>query len=130
MQVARSRLEDFVAKKAPGYRPILRRLRDSELNIDPNASDKEMDVFLHKHKFALEQRLLDEGHDVFLRPRDDESGEDYRARVQEYLNAAEDVKMANLAAYVAHRRVILYLFRRRLEEGKMGATRERICFTA
>ena len=109
LQVARSRLEDFVAKKAPGYRPILRRLRDSELNIDPNASDKEMDVFLHKHQFALEQRLLDEGHDV-LRPRDDESGEDYQARVQEYLNAAEDVKMANLAAYVAHRRVILDLF--------------------
>jgi len=119
LHLARSRIEEFVAKKAPRYRPILKRVPDSELNIDPNISDKELELFLHKQQVALEQRLLEEGHDV-LRPRDDESSEDYQARVQEYLNAAEDVKMANLAAYVAHRRVILDLFEAALRRGKDG----------
>lgn len=118
-QLARDRIQRFVMR-APRYRPIVGRLSEDALNIDPEISDKELDVTLHRHLAELEGQLLAEGHDLMV-PRTSESSDDYRRRLDSYLRTAEDIKKSDLANYVSHRKVILDLLEaalRRQPDGK------------
>ena len=103
------RISRFVAQRAPRYRPILSRISEEQLNVDPEVSDKELDLTLHKHFSELESELLNEGHDIMAASPGDDYTE-YEARLRDYLSKAEDIKKSDLASYVSHRRVILDLF--------------------
>lgn len=48
----RDRVERFVSQRAPRYRPILSRISEEKLSVDPYISDKELDLLLHKHLFG------------------------------------------------------------------------------
>lgn len=110
----KERLEKFVAQKAPRYRPILSRLDEESLVVDPAISDKELELSLHKHLTEIENRLLADGHDL-LTPQLGESISQYKKRVEEYLKVVEDIKKSDLANYVSHRRVILDLMEQALK---------------
>lgn len=43
-----TRVRDFVDKKAPRYRPILHRIGEEKLGIDPGISDRELELHLHR----------------------------------------------------------------------------------
>ena len=121
---ARERIEDFVSKKAPRYRPILHRIPEEELNIDPDMSEKDLELALHKHLAEIEGQLLAEGHDI-MSPKEGEDYDDYSKRLREYLDKAEDIKKSDLANYVSHRRVILDLLTTAIQRGVDGKyTRE------
>lgn len=115
----KDRLEKFISLKAPKYRPILARIPKESLNIDPNISDKDLDIVLHKQLSEIETQLLEEGHNILV-PRDDESKSDYEKRVEDYLGKAEDIKKSDLANYVAHRRVILDLLEKAISKQADG----------
>ena len=114
------RVQDFVAQEKPHYRPIVARIPDESLYVDPNISDKDLDVLLHKHKSESETQLLSRGHEI-MAPRDDEDIEDYEARVADYLQLADDIKRSDLAEYVSHRKVILDLLRLAIERSEDGS---------
>lgn len=119
-QRANHRVHSFIAHKAPRYKPIEARLASVAIDIDPEISDKDLELILHKHLAELERALLATGHDVMV-PRLGESSADYQDRIAEYLEAVEDLKKSDLANYVAHRRVVLDLLEsalRRQETGK------------
>ncbi len=117
---SKARLDSFVADTAPRYRPIIGHIPEEDISsIDPTISDKDLDIILHNHLYQLETRLLSEGHDV-LGPKDDEDQEQYRSRVQDYLDKVSDVKKSDLAGYVSHRRVIINMFRKALEADAQG----------
>ena len=116
---ARKHVENFVSRKAPRYRPILSRIPEDKLIIDPNISDKELDLTLHKHLAEIEEQLLVAGHDV-MNPKEDEDFTEYQKRVQEYLRTAEDIKKSDLANYVSHRRVILDFLEKAIQRGADG----------
>lgn len=118
-QIGIKRLTDFVDNKAPRYRPILRRLNDSDKIVDPIISDKDLDIKLHSHLMAFESQLLAEGHDLMV-PDGIEDKEDYSKRIDDYLSKASDLKRSDLANYVAHRKVILDLFRKAIKKGADG----------
>jgi len=107
-RLSEERVSKFVAQKAPRYRPILPRIPKDQIVVDPDISDKELDLVLHKQLAEIERQLLSEGHDV-LQPQPQESFPDYKARVSKYLQKAEDIKRSDLANYVTHRRVIIDL---------------------
>ena len=102
------KVNDFVSKKAPKYRPLLHHIQLKTLSIDPNISDKDLDILLHKEAFLLEEKLLEEGHDLLNGPSVQDI-DDYKTRLNEYLNKAADLKESDLASYVTHRRVVLDL---------------------
>ena len=52
------KVNNFVSKKAPKYRPLLRHIPLKTLAIDPNIADKDLDLLLHKEAFLLEEKLL------------------------------------------------------------------------
>lgn len=107
-RLGKERVTSFVAHKAPRYRPILSRIPEDQLAVDPEIGDKELDLVLHRHLAEIEHKLLADGHDV-MHPEEHESFPDYRARLDEYLKTAEDIKRSDLADYVSHRRVIIDL---------------------
>lgn len=116
----RKRIEDFVSKRAPRYRPILKRIPKERLGIDPEMSDKELDVYLHRHLSEIESKLLADGHDVMC-PKETENAAEYRERLNEYLQTAEDIKKSDLANYVSHRKVILDLLETAIQRKEDGS---------
>lgn len=113
-RLGKERVGTFVANKAPRYRPIMSRIPEDQLAVDPDISDKDLDLVLHKHLAELEGRLLADGHNI-MHPIEFETYDAYWARLQEYLRTAEDIKKSDLANYVAHRRVILELLERAIQ---------------
>ena len=111
IDLSKKRVEKFVSEKAPRYRPILSRIPNERLSVDPEISDKELDLLLHGQLKEIESELLSEGHDI-MGPRPNEQADVYRERLAKYLQKAEDIKKSDLANYVAHRRVILDLLDR------------------
>lgn len=115
----RERLETFVSTKAPRYRPIISRIPEEQLIVDPNISDKDLDLKLHKHLAEIEGKLLSDGHNI-MSPLDSETWPDYQKRLHDYLATAEDIKKSDLANYVSHRKVILDLLEKAIESDKNG----------
>jgi len=118
-RLGKERVSKFVANKAPRYRPILDRIPEDQLAVDPEISDKDLDLLLHRHLMDVESRLISEGHNV-MAPKEEESYEDYNARLQDYLKTAEDIKKSDLANYVAHRRIILDLLEKAIQRQDDG----------
>lgn len=117
---AKERVDKFIAQKAPRYRPILSRIPEASLNIDPDISDKELDITLHKHLADIEREMLAEGHEIVLAGVKGDSDE-YKKRLSEYLSKAADIKKSDLANYVSHRRVILDLLESAIKRLPGGA---------
>lgn len=114
------RLDDYVAKVAPGYRPILAHIPAEDLAIDPAISDKDLDLLLHRHTYQVEQKLKSNGHDL-MEPMAGESEADYTKRLDHYLEMADDLKASDLAKYVMHRKVIIDLLEKAIERKSDGS---------
>jgi hypothetical protein len=119
-QRGRERVEQFVAHNAPRYRPILSRIPEADLLVDPNMSDKQLDLMLHKHLFDIEAKLLTDGHD-FMQPALADNIDAYKEKLAEYLKTAEDIKKSDLANYVSHRKVVLDLLAMAIERQPDGS---------
>lgn len=113
------RINSFVSKSAPRYRPIIDRIPEDDLYVDPHISDKELDIILHKQLSEIENQLLKEGHAI-MNPKDEEGEDEYYKRLHEYLLKAEDIKKSDLANYVSHRRVVIDLLGKAIERQKDG----------
>lgn len=105
------RVDDFISKKAPRYRPIISYIDEEELIVDPEKSDKDLELHLHAQWYEVERQLLHEGHDI-MQPSRDEHLEEYEIRLQAYLQKAGDLKKSDLANYVSHRKVIIDLLQK------------------
>ena len=115
----RERVEQFVAHKAPRYRPILKRIHDDKLSVNPDISDKDLELLLYKQLSELEGSLLAEGHAIMNFTGEDTTIQ-YRAKLGEYLAKADDLKKSDLANYVFHRKIILDILQRAVEKGSDG----------
>lgn len=102
------RMSDFVDTKAPYYKPLINALSEKERSINPNATDKAIDTYLHTKLYEQEHQLLEDGHDV-LKVREHETDDEYQKRVDDYFNKAQTLKESDLARYVIHRKIIIEL---------------------
>ena len=118
-RLAKERVTEFVAQGTTLSPHLGSYSRRAGLAVDPDISDKDLDLYLHRHLADIESKMLADGHDV-MHPQPNESFPDYRARLDEYLNTAADIKRSDLANYVSHRRVIIDLLEmaiRRQDDG-------------
>ena len=106
LKKGREKVEAFVSTKAPKYRPLLSHIPPDRLIVDPNISEKELDMLLHRETFEVEQEILNEGYELL---NNGNSYEDYAVRLKKYLEKVTDLKQSDLASYVAHRRVVIDL---------------------
>jgi hypothetical protein len=120
VSAGRKRVDDFINNHAPRYRPIANYVAEELLIVDPEKSDKDLELHLHAQWYEVERQLVSEGHDI-MQPQNEEHVEEYKERLSEYLRKAEDLKKSDLANYVSHRKVIIDLLQKsieRLEDGK------------
>ncbi|WP_369937048.1 ATP-binding protein [Xanthomonas tesorieronis] len=115
VEASQERVATFVREKAPRYRTVLKHVTDEKLAVDPEISDKELDLILHKQLADLESNLISEGHEI-LKLHDGESTKRYKERLSEYLSKVDDVKKSDLADYVFHRKIVLDVLRRAIEK--------------
>lgn len=115
----RERVEKFVSQRAPRYRPILARISDEKLSVDPTISDRELELLLHKQLSEIESSLLIEGHAI-MTVGAGETPQGYLARLNDYLSKVEAVKMSDLAGYVFHRKIVLDILQKAIERGADG----------
>ena len=118
IKASAERIDEFVSNQAPRYRPIVSYINHEDLIIDPNISNKDLELHLHKQLAEVERQLLIKGHEI-MRPEIQENV-DYEERLNEYLRTAEDIKKSDLASYVSHRRVILDLLERAIQKTDTG----------
>lgn len=119
LKASKERIDEFVSKKAPRYRPIMSRIPEDQLHLDPNISDRDLDLTLHKYLYEIERQILEEGHSIMV-PKEHEGTEEYSKRLQKYLSATEDIKKSDLANYVSHRKVILDLLESSIQRDQNG----------
>ncbi len=117
---AKERVESFVNQKAPRYRPILKRIPEDKLMLDPAISDKDLDITLHRYLAEIEESILSTGHDL-MEPKEGETSQDYEKRLKDYLSTVHDIKKSDLANYVSHRRVILDLLEKAIRRDSNGS---------
>jgi len=124
LAAGKERVEKFVSLRAPRYRPILGRIDVDKLSVDPEISDKDLDLLLHKHLSDIEGSLLIEGHAIMnLAPN--EAKDDYLVRLNDYLSKADDIKKSDLANYVFHRKAMLDILQKAIERGSDESTHVR-----
>lgn len=116
-QTGRQRVENFVDNSAPKYKPIMRHYPN--LSVDPDTTDKELDIILYKRFSELEVEIISKGHELST-PKENEPFEDYSKRLHDYLSIVSDIKMADLASYVSHRKVILDFFEEVIQKHRDG----------
>ncbi|AHF00818.1 hypothetical protein THIAE_02610 [Thiomicrospira aerophila AL3] len=115
VSAGRKRVDDFINNHAPRYRPIANYVAEELLIVDPEKSDKELEMHLHAQWYEVERQLVSEGHDI-MQPQNEEHIEEYNKRLSEYLRKAEDIKKSDLANYVSHRKVIIDLLQKSIEK--------------
>ncbi len=119
VEAGKERVEKFITEKAPRYKPIISRISEEDLIVDPNTSDKDIDIHLHKQLSDLERSILEKGHSILV-PSQGESSDDYYARVGSYLEDVSDMKKSDLADYLCHRKVVIDLMEKALEKDGNG----------
>ncbi|WOC25031.1 hypothetical protein LY624_10445 [Pseudoalteromonas sp. N1230-9] len=119
ISAGKRRIDEYIVTQAPRYRPITNYIEEKDLIIDPDKSDKDVELHLHEQWYAVERQLLFEGQHI-MTPKCNEQAEEYEERIQSYLQKVEDLKKSDLANYVSHRKVIIDLLEKSIERTSEG----------
>lgn len=125
-KVQKSRLEsirEYVTTKAPTYRPLLNeRYREYLSQIPINTSEDKLEIELHKVFREIEIDVKQRGRLILTqKPMDSvEELDEYRIKYQSFIEEFNEIGKANLAGYIAHRRVIIELFENSLKKQPDG----------
>lgn len=103
------RVRRFVENVAPRYRAILSEV-ETEL-VNPDSTDKDLELQLHKKYAEVEAELIQEGQSISSE-MEELSIEDGEKRLQEFLSKLERVKSSELSAYVFYRKYALDLLQK------------------
>ncbi|UTO28677.1 ATP-binding protein [Bartonella harrusi] len=109
---SKERVEKFT-HKVPRYRPLLKYLTDNDYMISSTKDNKGVELYLHECFARIENEILEEGHNV-LAVQQGEDSNNYKARINKYVNAVGDLKKSDLANYLFHRKTIIELLKESL----------------
>ena len=118
-ELGKKRFTDFINKEAPRYRPIIDCIPDNDKIVDPQISNKDLELKLHNQLMVLESALIKEGHELMI-PQNMEDEDSYKKRIEDYLSKASDLRKSDLANYVTHRKVIIDLLANALKVQSNG----------
>ena len=115
----KQRVHDFVSKRAPRYRPVLAKIEERGITVDPSVKDQDLELQLHRHLQNIESEAFVQGQEIFAEA-DAEPAEDYAERLADYLATVSEINQSDLAAYVSRRRTVLDLLGRLIRADKDG----------
>lgn len=115
----KQRVHDFVTKRAPRYRPVLAKIEERGITVDPSVKDQDLELQLHRHLQKIEAETFEQGQEIFAEAGA-EPAEDYAERLAAYLATVSEINQSDLAAYVSRRRTVLDLLGRLIRADKDG----------
>lgn len=115
----KQRVHDFVTKRAPRYRPVLAKIEERGITVDPSVKDQDLELQLHKHLQRIESEAFVQGQEIFAEAQA-EPADDYAERLASYLATVSEINQSDLAAYVSRRRTVLDLLGRLIRADKDG----------
>jgi len=117
-ELGRQRVHNYVSTKAPRYKSILKYIPNEVFFVNPEISDKELDLLLHKYLTDIESQILSQGHDLIEDV--DKQEKDIQSRITDYMQKVDDIKKSDLAGYVCNRKVVLDILEKAIQRGADG----------
>jgi hypothetical protein len=115
-------IEQYVHRRAPQYRPILKHKRDALNRIPPNLPDEKLEIELYKIEQIYDAELKDKYSKILASPDGElQEHEEYQRRLEKFLEEWNEAGIAKLARHVVHRKATLSFLESRLrvkEDGK------------
>ena len=108
------RIRNYVANDAPHYRILLKRADEFIDRIPPSGTKNDLELALHRELHQREVELKKEGSRIIVEAAKLDDYEGYRERLSDFLENNNELGVAALAQYVAHRKIILDLFEKAL----------------
>lgn len=108
------RIRNYVANDAPHYRVLLKRADEFIDRIPPSGTKNELELALHRELHQREVELKKEGSRIIVEAAKLDDYDGYRERLSHFLENNNELGVAALAQYVAHRKIILELFEKAL----------------
>lgn len=115
----KQRVHDFVAKRAPRYRPVLAKIEERGITVDPSVKDQDLELQLHKQLQKIESEAFEKGQEIFAEAEANLS-DDFAERLAGYLATVSEINQSDLAAYVSRRRTVLDLLGRLIRADEHG----------
>lgn len=114
------RIRNYVANDAPHYRVLLKRADEFIDRIPPSGTKNDLELALHRELHQREIELKKEGSRIIVEAAKLDDYEGYRERLSHFLEGNNELGVAALAQYVAHRKIVLELFEKALGTGDDG----------
>jgi hypothetical protein len=112
----RAAINSYINTEGPQYRPLARYMDDFIDRIPPGAKGLVLETALHEQMYQKQRELKSESHALMsestktcLKP------EEYEAKLNDFLERANELGKSSLAQYVAHRKVILEFLEKSLQ---------------
>jgi Histidine kinase-, DNA gyrase B-, and HSP90-like ATPase len=112
----RAAINTYITQEAPEYRSLVRYLDEFIDQIPPGTAGRDLELALHEQMYEKQrelkqesQVLIEESGKQALRP------EEYEAKLNYFLERANEIGKASLAQYVVHRKVILEFLEKSLQ---------------
>jgi len=112
----RTLINTYITQEAPQYRPLVRYMDEFIDRIPPGTAGRALELALHEQMFEKQRQLKQESHSLI-----EDSGkqslkpEEYEAKLNDFLERANELGKSSLAQYVAHRKVILEFLEKSLQ---------------
>lgn len=112
----RAEITKYFSTEGPQYRPLTRYMDEFIDRVPPGAKGLALESVLHEQMYRKQRdlksesyALMDEGTKAALKP------EEYEAKINDFLERANELGKSSLAQYVVHRKVILEFLERSLQ---------------
>lgn len=107
-------INNYIAEKAPIYRPLIKYINEKVDNIQYDADEKQLEVEIFKVYQEVQNELKKESQTMAECEEIDDFDE-YKKVSQEYFNKIIDINKSDLARYVCHRKAVLDFLQKQIE---------------
>lgn len=113
------RIKEYVYKKAPQYRPLLK-YQLNEISKLPILAEGKLEIELFRLQQKLEREVKTEGRNIFRKIRTVKDFEDYQEKYEEYLTKVLDVGSMSLSKYILHRKTVIDILDKNIRRNNLG----------
>lgn len=108
-----TRIKKYVTEEAPQYRHLLKYMSEDIKKIKPNLSDDKLDDELYQIKRKFNKTIKEDSKKLLDKVQNGFSSDnEYKKLFEEQIGKISEANQAELANYVAHRKIIIDLLER------------------
>ncbi len=112
----RETITAYISAEAPEYKSLSRYIDEFIDRIPPGASGRALEAALHEQMYEKQRALKRESHTLMQESaKESLKPEEYEAKLNDFIERANELGKSSLAQYVAHRKVILDFLEKSLQ---------------